>query len=206
MMGDVIELTVVVKDLDAAVERYGRLYGLREHHRLESKEFGFKSAILPLGAGHIELLQPTDPDKPAGRFLAKNGEGVYLVGFEEPPPLGVVPEAAGSLLMPVVMGNQRASLALYTGDWISADDAVAAGLALRVVPADEVLAETLAIARRIAEHPVSALVESKRLIIASRIDAVRAARAREDAAFAHMVGAAANADALGAFLDAGTSP
>jgi methylmalonyl-CoA/ethylmalonyl-CoA epimerase len=82
MMGDVIELTVVVKDLDAAVERYGRLYGLREHHRLESKEFGFKSAILPLGAGHIELLQPTDPDKPAGRFLAKNGEGVYLVGFE----------------------------------------------------------------------------------------------------------------------------
>ena len=74
MMGDVIELTVVVKDLDAAVERYGRLYGLREHHRLESKEFGFKSAILPLGAGHIELLQPTDPDKPAGRFLAKNGE------------------------------------------------------------------------------------------------------------------------------------
>jgi methylmalonyl-CoA/ethylmalonyl-CoA epimerase len=82
MMGDVIELTVVVKDLDAAVERYGRLYGLREHHRLESKEFGFKSAILPLGAGHIELLQPTDPDKPAGRFLARNGEGVYLVGFE----------------------------------------------------------------------------------------------------------------------------
>lgn len=34
------------------------------------------------GAGHIELLQPTDPDKPAGRFLARNGEGVYLVGFE----------------------------------------------------------------------------------------------------------------------------
>jgi methylmalonyl-CoA/ethylmalonyl-CoA epimerase len=27
-------------------------------------------------------LQPTDPDKPVGRFLAKHGEGVYLVGFE----------------------------------------------------------------------------------------------------------------------------
>jgi methylmalonyl-CoA/ethylmalonyl-CoA epimerase len=82
MLGDVIELTVVVRDLDVAVERYRRLFGLREHHRLDSKEFGFKSAILPLGAGHIELLQPTDPDKPAGRFLAKHGEGVYLVGFE----------------------------------------------------------------------------------------------------------------------------
>jgi methylmalonyl-CoA/ethylmalonyl-CoA epimerase len=82
MLGDVIELTVVVRDLDVAVERYRRLFGLREHHRLDSKEFGFKSSILPLGAGHIELLQPTDPGKPAGRFLAKHGEGVYLVGFE----------------------------------------------------------------------------------------------------------------------------
>ncbi len=58
-------------------------------------------------------------------------------------PLGVVPEAAGSLLMPVIMGNQRASLAIYTGDWITADEAVAANLALRVVPADAVVEETL---------------------------------------------------------------
>ncbi len=32
--------------------------------------------------GHIELLQPTDASKPVGKFLAKHGEGVYLVGFE----------------------------------------------------------------------------------------------------------------------------
>ena len=52
------------------------------HRRDESKTFGFKNAILPTGIGHIELLQPTDPDKAVGRFLAKHGEGVYLVGFE----------------------------------------------------------------------------------------------------------------------------
>ena len=121
-------------------------------------------------------------------------------------PLGVVPEAAGSYLMPVVMGNQRASLALYTGDWISPEEAVAAGLALRVVPAAQLLDETLAIARRIAVHPLAALVESKKLVVASRIDAVRAAPAREDATFAYMVGAAANASALGAFLEAGRTP
>ena len=82
MLGDVIELSVVVKDMDEAIERYTRLFGLKVHKRGESKEFGFLNAILPTGIGHIELLQPTDPDKPAGRFLAKNGEGVYLVGFE----------------------------------------------------------------------------------------------------------------------------
>jgi methylmalonyl-CoA/ethylmalonyl-CoA epimerase len=82
MLGDIVELSVVVRDLDAAAERYARLFGLKVHHRGESKEFGFKNAILPTGIGHIELLQPTDPDKAVGRFLAKHGEGVYLVGFE----------------------------------------------------------------------------------------------------------------------------
>src|SRR5687767_6851300 len=82
MLKDVVELSVVVRDLDAAVARYTGLFGLREHRRSESKDFGFRNAILPLGAGHIELLQPTDPSKAVGRFLARRGEGVYLVGFE----------------------------------------------------------------------------------------------------------------------------
>jgi len=82
MLGDVVELSVVVRDLDAAVERYTKLFGLKVHKRSESKQFGFKNAILPTGIGHIELMQPTDPDKAVGRFLAKHGEGVYLVGFE----------------------------------------------------------------------------------------------------------------------------
>jgi len=82
MLGDIVELSLVVRDLEAAAERYARLFGLKVHHRGESKEFGFKNAILPTGIGHIELLQPTDPNKAVGRFLAKHGEGVYLVGFE----------------------------------------------------------------------------------------------------------------------------
>ena len=68
MLGDVIELSVVVRDLDAAIERFTRLFKLTVHHRGESKEFGFKNAILPTGIGHIELLQPTDPTKPVGKF------------------------------------------------------------------------------------------------------------------------------------------
>src|SRR5256712_12377027 len=82
MLGDIVELTVVVRDLDAAVERFTEVFGLTVHRRGESEEFGFKNAILPTGIGHIELLQPTDPGKAVGKFLAKRGEGVYLVGFE----------------------------------------------------------------------------------------------------------------------------
>lgn len=93
MLGDVIELSVVVRNLDEAIERYGRLSGLTVHRRSESKEFGFKNAILRLGVGHIELMEPTDPDKPLGRLLAKRGEGVYLVGFE----VGDIPGAVARL-------------------------------------------------------------------------------------------------------------
>ena len=38
-------------------------------------------------------------------------------------------------------------------------------------------------------------------MLAGRIEAIRIARAREDAAFAHMVGAPANIEALTAFLE-----
>src|SRR5262249_19335652 len=62
--------------------RFTKLFGLTVHHRGESKQFGFKNAILPTGIGHIELMEPTDPAKAVGRFLEKNGEGLYLVGFE----------------------------------------------------------------------------------------------------------------------------
>jgi methylmalonyl-CoA/ethylmalonyl-CoA epimerase len=71
-----------VRDLDAAAARFTRLFGLSVHRRDTSERFGFKNAILATGIGHIELLQPTDPARPVGRFLAKHGEGVYLVGFE----------------------------------------------------------------------------------------------------------------------------
>ena len=117
-------------------------------------------------------------------------------------PLGVVPEAAGSLLMPAVMGNQRAALALYTGDWITADDAVACGLALRVGRARRADGRDDGASPRASRACRSrSLIETKRLVLAGRIDAVRAARAREDAMFTHMVGAPANLEALAAFLE-----
>lgn len=38
-------------------------------------------AILGEGAGRIELLEPTLPDSPVGRFLKRRGEGVHHLCF-----------------------------------------------------------------------------------------------------------------------------
>ena len=96
MLGDVIELSLVVKDVEAAAKRFETLFGLKVHSRSESKEFGFKNAILPLGKGHIELMQPTDPSKAVARYLERHGEGVYLVGFDVEDVPGAVRKLRGT--------------------------------------------------------------------------------------------------------------
>jgi enoyl-CoA hydratase/carnithine racemase len=104
--------------------------------------------------------------------------------------MGVVPEAAGSYLLPARMGHQHAALALFTGNWITAEEAVRCGLALRACPAETLLETARGIAREIASKPLASLVATKELITAPRREEVRRAREREDAAFARLLGEA----------------
>ncbi|MBD2899193.1 enoyl-CoA hydratase/isomerase family protein [Spirillospora sp. NPDC000708] len=104
--------------------------------------------------------------------------------------MGVVPEAAGSYLLPARMGHQHAALALFTGNWITAEEAVRCGLALRACPAETLLETARGIAREIAAKPLASLVATKELILAPRRAEVRRAREREDAAFARLLGEA----------------
>jgi enoyl-CoA hydratase/carnithine racemase len=114
--------------------------------------------------------------------------------------LGVTTEAAGSLLLPQRMGWQAAAKFIFTAEWMSAEEAVACGLAWQVSEPDALLDDTMAVARQIGAMPVDALQTTKRLMVAARLDAVRAARAREDAEFVRMVGSEANQAALAQFF------
>ena len=90
--------------------------------------------------------------------------------------LGLVPEAASSLLMPRLMGPRRAFELLVMGRPFGATDAKAAGLVNEVVPAGDAEAAALTAARHIATLPAEAVALSRRLIrgdaaeIAGRID------------------------------------
>lgn len=115
--------------------------------------------------------------------------------------LGVVPEAASSYLLPRIMGDQAAARALYTSEWIGAADAVRHGLALAEFEPDDLLDETLELARRIAAMPVVSLVETKRLVQWHRHEAIGQARRREDEVFGRLTMGPANREALSAFLE-----
>lgn len=69
--------------------------------------------------------------------------------------------AAGALIrLPKAVGPARAAELALTGDPITPEEALAAGLVNRVVPADQVLAEAHALAERIAVNAPLAVQES----------------------------------------------
>jgi enoyl-CoA hydratase/carnithine racemase len=90
--------------------------------------------------------------------------------------LGLVPEAASSLIAPRLMGQARAFSLLVMGRPLAADEAKAAGLVNTVVAADAVEAEAMKAAREIAALPPQGVLASRRLLrgkpdeIVARID------------------------------------
>lgn len=102
--------------------------------------------------------------------------------------LGVAPEAASSLLFPMQMGWQRAAHVLFTSAWLDATQAVEHGIALEKCADARVLDRALELARSIATAPLASLREIKGTMLAGRREQVLAARAREDAAFAALLG------------------
>jgi enoyl-CoA hydratase/carnithine racemase len=85
------------------------------------------------------------------------------------------------------MAQQRAAEIIYTEPWLDAQTAVADGLALRCVAPEMLMQEANALAATVAAQPLASLVATKKLLNATRLDAIREARARESAAFAELV-------------------
>jgi len=78
--------------------------------------------------------------------------------------LGLVPEAASSLLLPRLVGQQRAAELLLLGKPFDAATAESLGFVNRVVDDATLLTEARALARAIAQQPAGALAATRRLL------------------------------------------
>jgi len=67
-------------------------------------------------------------------------------------------------LLPRVVGLSKATELLYTGDFITAEEALACGLYNRVVPQADLESETRALAERLARGPSFALAVTKEML------------------------------------------
>jgi len=73
---------VAVEDIDAALVLYERDYAMTLVHRETVTEQGVEAVLLDVGENHVELLAPTSPDTPVGKFLAKRGPGIHHVAYQ----------------------------------------------------------------------------------------------------------------------------
>jgi enoyl-CoA hydratase/carnithine racemase len=115
--------------------------------------------------------------------------------------LGVAPEAASSYLLPRLIGRQDAAWMLLSAEWISAQQALEMGLVWKVCEPDDLLPAAWRHAELLATRPISSLVAVKRAMTEPLRDGIAAARARENEAFAELMGGPANLEALAAFAE-----
>jgi enoyl-CoA hydratase/carnithine racemase len=92
--------------------------------------------------------------------------------------LGLVPEAASSVLFPLIAGRTRASWLMLSGDQFGADEAKELGLVNRIVDDAHVDKAVSLMCGQLAELPPNAIVTSKRLLKARTVEMVD--RAMED--------------------------
>ena len=115
--------------------------------------------------------------------------------------LGLVPEAASSLLAPQMFGYHRAAEALMLGEPFMAEAALEVGLVNRVVPPTECNAIAQGQARKLAAKPMSALVETKRLLKMAQQPAVLERIDAESVSFGQAMRSPAAKEAFSAFME-----
>lgn len=115
--------------------------------------------------------------------------------------LGLVPEAGSSLLLPRLVGHQRAAELLLLGTPFDSATALNIGLVNRVVEEDGLHEEARALAQAVAEQPAGALHAAKQLL---RSETGITARIEEELrVFQERLGTAEFKRAAQAFLNKG---
>ena len=82
MLNRIYHLGYAVEDIEAATEFYKANFGARPGEPEAVEDQGIVATMFRVGESRIELVQPTRPDSPVGKFLAKRGEGFHHVAFE----------------------------------------------------------------------------------------------------------------------------
>jgi len=116
-------------------------------------------------------------------------------------PLGIVPEFASTLLLPMVAGYQRAARLLLLGAPFGAEEAFDAGIVTQIVPAAELLERARAAAQAVAALPPASVRLTKELMKRRHLKAVEDAIAEEGRVFSERLNSPEAKEAMTAFFE-----
>jgi methylmalonyl-CoA/ethylmalonyl-CoA epimerase len=75
MITGLSHVSIVVPDLAAALDKLRTTYGLTPGTIKVNEEQGVRMTYIDLGNAKIELMEPSRPDSPVGKFLERNPRG-----------------------------------------------------------------------------------------------------------------------------------
>lgn len=110
MFTRVHHVAIVVRSLEQALSLYRDVLGLPVGKRATVADQGVHAALLPMGDGEIELLEPADPAGGVARFVERKGEGLHHLCFETPDVAAALARAKAAGL-PLIDQSPRPGLA-----------------------------------------------------------------------------------------------
>ncbi|HUR48552.1 MAG TPA: methylmalonyl-CoA epimerase [Acidimicrobiales bacterium] len=81
LLTEVDHIAIAVRDLEAAATWYKDVFGAEVTHREVVESDGVEEALIKVAESYIQLLTPTKPDSPVGKFLDSRGEGLHHVAY-----------------------------------------------------------------------------------------------------------------------------
>src|SRR5262249_15234536 len=115
--------------------------------------------------------------------------------------LGIIPGFGGTQRLARRVGIARARELCYTGDAITAEDAVRIGLVNAVVPHAELMSKVKEVAGKIAKKGPIAIAPCKRTLVSGDGVPLDTANALETQAFAMLFGTSDRREGMSAFLE-----
>lgn len=82
LFGRIDHIGIAVESIDESIRLYTESFGMPEQHRETVEDQGVKAALLGVGEGHIELIEPLSPDSGVATFIERNGEGMHHVAYQ----------------------------------------------------------------------------------------------------------------------------
>jgi len=81
LLTEIDHVAIAVRDLDAAIAYYGRVFGAEVAHREVVDSDWVEEAMLQVADSYVQLLTPTRESSPVHAYLEKRGEGIHHIAY-----------------------------------------------------------------------------------------------------------------------------
>lgn len=82
MLKAINHIGIAVKDLEASIELYRKIFDFKIIHREKVLQQKVEVASFKIGEVRLELTAPIGDDSPIAKFIEKRGEGIHHIAFE----------------------------------------------------------------------------------------------------------------------------